>query len=132
VNEAARELGLPPETLRGWASGRHISAEVAREFGVVKEALSARIEEVIFDMIDSMPEKIEAASLKDVGATVAQLIDKMRLLNEQPPQITESLNRSEILVRLIERTMEEFPGTTREQVIHVIRDVKPEAIKFLS
>ena len=74
----------------------------------------------------------EAASLKDVGATVAQLIDKMRLLNEQPPQITESLNRSEILVRLIERTMEEFPGTTREQVIHVIRDVKPEAIKFLS
>src|SRR5215471_1324944 len=138
LNEAARDLGIPYETLRGWAAGRHLSPEVAAEFGVVRDELSARIDEVI----DAMPEKIEGASLKEVGTVVAQLVDKLKLLWDGPATTTESvcseaaecesMDRRAMLERLIQRTMEQFPGMTREEVIDIIRDLKPEAIKLLS
>ncbi|HKF57543.1 MAG TPA: hypothetical protein VKJ45_18940 [Blastocatellia bacterium] len=142
LNEAARDLGIPYETLRGWAAGRHLSPEVAAEFGVVRDELSARIEEVIYEAIDAMPEKIEGASLKEVGTVVAQLVDKLKLLWDTPATTTESvcseaaecesMDRRAMLERLIQRTMEQFPGMTREEVIDIIRDLKPEAIKLLS
>jgi hypothetical protein len=56
----------------------------------------------------------------------------MKLLHEEPTVIAESVQRREMLERLIERTMEQFPGMSREEVIEIIRDVKPEAIKLLS
>jgi len=132
VDQAARELGIPNETLRGWAEGQHLGPKVAQEFGVVRDSLSAKLEDAANKMVDAMPGKIEGASLKDLSATLAQVIDKMRLLREEPTAITESINRRAMLERLIERTMEEFPGKTREEVIEAIRDVKPEAIKFLT
>ena len=132
IRPAARELGIPYQTLRGWAGGKHLGPKVAQEFGVVRDSLSAKLEDAANKMVDAMPEKIEGASLRDLGATLAQVIDKMRLLREEPTAITESINRREMLERLIRRTMEEFPGKTREDVIEAIRDVKPEAIKFLT
>jgi len=60
------------------------------------------------------------------------VIDKMRLLREEPTAISESMDRRAMLERLIQRTMEQFPGMTREEVIDIIRDLKPEAIKLLS
>jgi len=132
LNRAARELGIPNETLRGWAAGRHLSPEVVGEFGIVRDSLSAKLEVIAHQMVDAMPEKIPAASLKDLGIALGQVIDKMRLLREEPTAITESMNRRELLEALIERTMKQFPHMTREDVIDVIRRVKPEAIKFLS
>jgi len=38
--------------------------------------------------------------------------------------------RVALLQKLIERTLEEFPGMTREEVLNIIRDVKPEAAKL--
>lgn|SRR5262249_45512588 len=132
VNQAARELGIPNETLRGWAAGRHLQPKVAEEFGVVRDTLSAKLEDAAYEMVDAIYEKIDEASLRDLGATLGVVIDRMRLLREEPTQITESLNRRAMLERLIERTMKEFPHMTREDVIDVIKEVKPEAVKFLS
>ena len=131
VRSAARELGIPRCTLEDWAAGKKISPKLAQQFGAVKDTLSARLEQIAYQIVDAMPAKIGEASLRDLGATVAIVIDRMRLLREEPTAITESINRREMLERLIQRTMEEFPGMTREEVIEIIRDVKPEAIKFL-
>jgi|SRR5215471_1957923 len=131
VRSAARELGIPRGTLTDWAGGKKIGPKLAQEFGAVKETLSARLEDVAYQIVDAMPAKIEEASLRDLGATLANVVDRMRLLREEPTAITESIDRREMLERLIQRTMEQFPGMTREEVIDIIRDVKPEAIKFL-
>jgi len=35
-----------------------------------------------------------------------------------------------LIQKLIERTLKEFPGMTREEVLEIIRDVRPEAAKY--
>jgi hypothetical protein len=79
-----------------------------------------------------LPDKIDPASLVDLGATLGLMIDRMKLLREEPTVIRETVQRREMLERLIEQTLERFPGMSREEVIEIIRDVKPEAIKLLS
>jgi len=37
-----------------------------------------------------------------------------------------------MIEHLIARTMEEFRGMSRDQVIDAIRDVEPEALKFIA
>jgi len=34
-----------------------------------------------------------------------------------------------LIQKLIERTLKEFPGMTREEVLEIIRDFRPEAAK---
>jgi transposase-like protein len=131
IKSAARELGIPRGTLTDWAGRKKIGPKLAEQFGAVKDTLSARLEQIAYQIVDAMPAKIEEASLRDLGVTLANVIDRMRLLREEPTAITESINRKEMLERLIRRTMEQFPGITRQEVIDIIRDVKPEAIKFL-
>jgi len=107
--------------------------EVVKKNVVVRERLSSRLEDAAHQMVDAIPVKIETASLRDLGATLGVVIDKMRLLREEPTNITEvSPGPREMLELLIKRTLEKFPGTTREEAIEAIRDVRPEAIKFLS
>ena len=132
IPETARELSIPVNTLKGWATGRGLGPAVAEQYAVLKETLSAKLADLANQLIDAMPEKIEAASLRDVGATLANVIDKMRLLQEQPTAITETIDRRAMLERLIERTLHEFPDMTREEVIELIGEVRPEAMKLLS
>jgi hypothetical protein len=132
IAEAARDLGMPKETLQSWAAGRWLSPCAREKYHEIKQGLSSRLEDIAYQLIDAIPDSIPDASLKDLGATLSVVIDKMRLLREEPTAITESMDRRAMLERLIESTMEEYPEMTREQVIDVIRNVKPEAIKFLS
>jgi hypothetical protein len=131
IRSAAREMGIPRGTLQDWASGKKLGPTVAQQFGAVRDTMSARLEDIAYQIIDAIPAKIEEASLRDLGATLAVVIDRMRLLREEPTAITESINRKEMLERLIDRTMEQFPGITRQEVIEIIRDIRPEALKFL-
>jgi hypothetical protein len=141
LNEAARELGIPYETLRGWAAGRHLSPKVAAEFGVVRDQLSARIEEVIYEAVDAVPEKIEGASLKDLGTVLAQLVDRLKLLWDVPAATTESVRsdatglefaeRKQEVEHLIARAMEMVPGLTRQRAIESLKRVRPDLARFL-
>jgi hypothetical protein len=99
---------------------------------VARDALSARLENVAHQVLDELPDKIEPAPLRDLGTTLGLMIDRMKLLRKEPTVMTESVERREMLERLIEVTMERYPGMSREEVIDIIRDVKPEAIKLLS
>jgi len=132
IAEAARDLGMPEDTLRSWAAGKRLPPGVREKYDEIKQGLSLKLENIANQIIDAIPDTIPTASLKDLGAILSVVIDKMRLLREEPTAITESMDRRAMLEGLIERTMKEFSGMTREEVIDIIRDVKPEAIKFLS
>jgi hypothetical protein len=46
----------------------------------------------------------------------------------EPPATAEQ--RAALIQKLIERTQEKFPGITREEILEMIRDAKPEAVKY--
>jgi len=47
--------------------------------------------------------------------------------NEPPTTVERTVA---LIQKLIQRTLEEFPGMTREEVLQIIRDVRPEAAKY--
>src|SRR5262245_13920412 len=68
-------------------------------------------------------------------AAAAQLV-KINSVRDQNPdkpvdQQSQFAERQQRIERLIARTMEQFPGMTRQEVIEIIRDVRPEALKFI-
>jgi transposase-like protein len=133
IRATARMLGIPSQTINSWMSGRSLRGEVAKKYEALQGELSAKLEGTAHRIVDGMSEKIDQSSLKDLATSLAITIEQMRLLREQPTQIIESTDgRREMLERLIERTMQEFPAMSREEVIEAIRDVRPEAIKLLS
>jgi len=76
--------------------------------------------------------KIEFLSPQAAAAQLVK-ISSMRDQNHDKPvdQQSQFAERQQMIERLIARTMEQFPGMTRQEVIDVIRDVKPEALKFI-
>jgi hypothetical protein len=133
IQQAARELGIANSTLHNWASGQFLSPKVAVRYGVIKKTLSEKLEDVAHKIIDAIPGKLDGASLKDLGTTLAQVIDKMRLLREEPTAIKQiTSGRREMLERLIERTLEEFPTMSRQAVIEEIREMRPDLEELLA
>jgi len=47
---------------------------------------------------------------------------------QNEPPVTEQ--RVALIQKIIERTLEEYPGMTREKVLEIIRDARPEAAKY--
>jgi len=108
VAEAARRVGVPRRTLQRWkdeADNRDLqaaarqgvanakAARVAKriaEAEVAKLALSDGCERLARRSLlaTELPDKIEEARLRDLAWTAAIMIDKMRLLREQPPPPT--------------------------------------------
>src|SRR5262249_22279390 len=76
--------------------------------------------------------KIEFLSPQAAAAQLVK-INSMRDPNAAHPDAPHShfAERQEVIERLITRSMEQFPGMTRQDVIEVIRDVRPEALKFI-
>src|SRR6516225_2109495 len=64
IRRAARELGIAPMTLGCWSRGRGVGPNVARQFRVARDALSARLENVAHQVLDELPDKIEPAPLR--------------------------------------------------------------------
>jgi len=76
--------------------------------------------------------KIEFLSPQVAAAQLVK-INSTRDPNAAHPVALQShfAERQEVIERLISRSMEQFPGMTRQDVIEVIRDVRPEALKFI-
>lgn len=88
--EVSRKLKIPDRTLRFWASGEHINTDVAKNADIKKTELSDRIEELAHKLIDAAfdADKIADASLQQVTTSLGIAVDKMRLLREQPTEIS--------------------------------------------
>src|SRR5262249_42234380 len=75
--KAARELGIPLGTLKGWATGRNLGPKAIETYYAVKETLSSKLEDVVYQIVDAMPQKIPETTLRDLGATLGVLVEKM-------------------------------------------------------
>lgn len=90
ASEAADLLGIPRQTLQHWAKGETNSAVpiIGQE---KKESLADKLEGIAYKLADAMPDKIEEATLQQIATSIGITIDKMRLLREEPTNISKSL-----------------------------------------
>lgn len=90
IQRTARELDMPESTLEAWANGAvHPSIPKIRDQTIA--SMADRAEDLghmlIGDM--AMPAARERASFKDLAIAFAIVVDKMRLLREQPTSIQQ-------------------------------------------
>ena len=79
VNRAAKEIGIPHDTLRRWSRGeRHPEARQMSDGK--KLPLADAIESVVEKMVEAVGGKIENAPLQQLATAIGILIDKMLLL----------------------------------------------------
>lgn len=132
ISEAPKGMVVPVGTMNRRTGGEQVDATAAEEADRIREGLLAKLEGLAHKLVDALSEKIGEASLKDAAATLALVIDKMRLLKEEPTVISRVTDRKELIEVVIERTMERFPGTSREEVEDSIRTIRPELLKLLN
>lgn len=85
VKKTARQLGIPLLTLWTWSKHPQISTSRNEKKGELADA----IEQVAWQIVDQMPDKIAKASLRDLATCLGIAVDKMRLLREQATAITD-------------------------------------------
>ncbi len=89
ITRTAKDLGIPAGTIRGWAKGL-CHPDVADLRDQKKPALADALEAVVRGMVAALPAKIEAAPFQQVATSIGILIDKMRLLRNEPTEIART------------------------------------------
>jgi transposase-like protein len=80
VRRAARELGLAESVLRSWAKGRGAGPGVTHLCAQKKGDLADELERLALRLLESIPAKLGAASLKDCAVALGICVDKLVLL----------------------------------------------------
>lgn len=91
ISEAARKLGFPRPTVQAWVYGDGTNSAVVEKEATLKGDLAAKCEELAWMIAHGInPEKVEMATLPQMTTAFGTLVDKMRLLREQPTTIEEA------------------------------------------
>lgn len=132
----ARELNIPESTLRQWRNGEGINQSVSKLREQKSAELAAKMGEIIGQILDVLPGKLEKASARDLAVSLGILIDKKQLLEGQPTQITQDRDAIKAAVqalveRIFQRAVERGETVTRETVIERIALRRPEIKEYL-
>jgi hypothetical protein len=95
VKRTAKELDLPYSTLYDWSKNRYLPDNVPEIQNKKRADLLAIIEEHIYGALEAADGKRPEASYKDLITGAAILIDKGRLLADQPTNIVGVKNLSD-------------------------------------
>jgi transposase-like protein len=112
--ETARQTGIPRKTLETWvlrsrqaavaetgggviAAEKKVAETVAETpsavspaaLALAKAGLADKLEGIAQRIADAMPDKIEKAGLQQCAVSLGITVEKMRLLREQPTQISD-------------------------------------------
>ena len=111
VNRTAKQVRVPRKTLAMWASNRHLSADVADIRQEKRKELSERLEDLAHTLVDILPDKLPAASVRDLAGALIVAVDKMQLLKGAPTAISKDVS---------ERTNEERAA----RILELVRPAK--------
>lgn len=98
LSRTASELKMPLATLQQWRDGKGIHPDVLEKREEKKELLDGLFEQVARTYLGRAlsDDAVTASSGKDAIITAATAVDKMRLLREQPTQITDTTARVDL------------------------------------
>jgi hypothetical protein len=94
-----------------WARNRHLSADVADIRQEKRKELSDRLEDLAHTLVDILPAKLPAASVRDLAGALIVAVDKMQLLKGAPTAISKDVS---------ERTNEERAA----RILELVRPAK--------
>jgi transposase-like protein len=80
VAKTARQLGIPRVTLLAWSKPDGVSDEVSDIQHTKKGDLAARFLDIIYQMVEVIPDKIPDADIRSLITGVGILTDKYQLL----------------------------------------------------
>jgi hypothetical protein len=85
LKKTSERLGIPLATLANWRNGEHINADVTKKCDVKKGELADKCDQIAQQILNSIDEHdIKAAPLNLRTVAFGTLVDKARLLREQP------------------------------------------------
>jgi hypothetical protein len=114
IAQTSRQLGIPRSTLTLWRSGG-VTEEVADICHLKKADLADRLETIAHLILDGLPDKVGASSLKDAAVAFGVVVDKRQLLLEKPTSITRDdgitdTDRAERVAALLDAARERRAG----------------------
>lgn len=77
--------------LRRWAKGEYVSDENVQNVGVIKQCLADRAEALAQRLLGRVETQVDTATIMQAATTFAIMVDKMRLLREEPTSISASM-----------------------------------------
>lgn len=84
----AKVVGISGSTLSEWSNGKNISERALAMADDYKERIKEKIEAILEQTLDAMPDKIERASYWDLARTMGLAFDKLQLIDGKPTSIT--------------------------------------------
>jgi len=101
LQRTSRQLGIPRKTLEQWRNGLHLHKGVAEISREKVGSLANAAEILAWRIVESLPEKIAEASLKNAATAFGIMIDKMLLLQGRATTITgQEKDSMDILTQL--------------------------------
>ena len=87
VKNTATKVEVPRTTLEEWSNGWHVHPDVTILRNEKKADMADRLEALVNQLIDAIPDKIDSASLAQAATAMGISFDKMRLAREQATSI---------------------------------------------
>lgn len=89
VKLTANQIDIPETTIRKWLSSEQ-HPEITKKGAQKKGPLSDYLEKIAWQLADSLPGKTDQSSLQQVATSLGIVIDKMRLLRNEPTEINRN------------------------------------------
>lgn len=84
-------INVSEDQIARWAKGLYINAESAKNADTLKQSLSDRAEALAGKLLGRVEELHSTATIMQAATTFAIMVDKMRLLREEPTSINASM-----------------------------------------
>jgi hypothetical protein len=140
VSKTSKTLKMPRKTLEDWSKGRKVCGDVAEMRHVKKKELAEKLEEVAHALTGNILKRAESelsilVPMRDIATSLGIVVDKMQLLKGKPTAISETQDRRAeyegLVERILKRAKDRGEKTTRDEVITLIVERKPEAKEYL-
>lgn len=88
---ANHDFNVSADQISNWVKGKHINSESEQDSEHLKQSLADRAETMAGKLLDRVEATINTGTLMQAATSFAIMVDKMRLLREEPTSINASM-----------------------------------------
>lgn len=89
--KTAKDQNVTERQLRRWSKGDHVPPEMSENVRLIKTSLADRAETIAGLLLGRVEATVDTATIMQAATSFAIMVDKMRLLREEPTSINASM-----------------------------------------
>lgn len=89
--KTAKDQNVTERQLRRWSKGDHVPPEMSENVRLIKTTLADRAEVIAGKLLGRVEATVDTATIMQAATSFAIMVDKMRLLREEPTSINASM-----------------------------------------